>query len=59
LSTCEFEQEEESISLSGLKEHLEAATKFLKFNFDNLLQVDKLKEVKAELASKYDQLVNQ
>jgi len=52
LSSCEFDEEEESIALAGQKEHLEASTKFLKFNFDNLLQVDKLKELKSELTSK-------
>mmetsp|Transcript_65591 Transcript_65591/g.55682 ORF Transcript_65591/g.55682 Transcript_65591/m.55682 type:complete len:344 (-) Transcript_65591:554-1585(-) len=46
------DDEGEYISLIGPKENLNSAVNFLKFNFDNLQFVDKLKGVKLELNTK-------
>lgn len=59
LSTCEFHEETGSISLAGLKDNLEFAEKFIKFNIENLQYIDKLQETKHDMASKLNKLVSQ
>lgn len=46
------DEDGEYITLTGLKANLDSAVNFLKFNFDNLQFVDKLKGVKQELKTK-------
>lgn len=59
LTECAWDEEDECVRLSGNKEQLEAATKFLKFNLDNLLYVDKLREMLDELKQKLGKLESQ
>lgn len=37
LSECEFSEEDKAVHLSGIKENLDGAAKFLNFYFDNLM----------------------